>query len=152
MGLKDLFGNFIPSDDGYEDEEELYQEGEAVQEEETTSAPSRFFARRSAKADREDENSGARPQVQVVLVKPTSFDDATTIADHLNAHKTVVLNMESASADVKRRLLDFLSGSAYSNGAGIQQVAKSTYIITPAGVNVLGNLIANEFPAENFFG
>ena len=49
-----------------------------------------------------------------VLVKPERFDDASAIADHLNAKRTVVLNLESTSKEVSRRLVDFLSGVALS--------------------------------------
>ena len=39
-------------------------------------------------------NIHATTQLQVVLVKPERFDDASAIADHLNAKRTVVLNLE----------------------------------------------------------
>ena len=60
-------------------------------------------------------NINATTQLQVVLVKPERFDDASSIADQLNAKHTVVLNLESASKEVSRRLIDFLSGVAYAN-------------------------------------
>ena len=44
----------------------------------------------------------------VVLVKPERYEDAASIADHLNAKKTVVLNLEQTSKDVSRRLIDLL--------------------------------------------
>lgn len=37
------------------------------------------------------------------------------LPDQLNAKHTVVLNLESASKEVSRRLIDFLSGVAYAN-------------------------------------
>ena len=40
-------------------------------------------------------NINATTQLQVVLVKPERFDDASSIADHLNAKRTVVLNLEN---------------------------------------------------------
>lgn len=79
--------------------------------------------------------------VQVVLVKPERFDDARSIADHLNNKHTVVLNLESANKDVARRLVDFLSGVAYANGGQIKRVANSTFIITPYNVDITGDLI-----------
>lgn len=39
-------------------------------------------------------NINATTQLQVVLVKPERFEDASTIADQLNAKRTVVLNLE----------------------------------------------------------
>ncbi len=79
--------------------------------------------------------------VQVVLAKPERFDDASAIADHLNAKRTVVLNLESANRDVARRLIDFLSGGAYANAGQLKRVANSTFIITPYNVNVSGDLL-----------
>ena len=80
-------------------------------------------------------------QLQVVLVKPDRFEQASEIADHLREKRTVVLNLESTQKDVSRRLLDFLSGMAYAHEGKIKKVAISTYIITPYNVDILGDLI-----------
>ena len=42
-------------------------------------------------------NIHATTQLKVVLVKPEHFEDASTIADHLNNKRTVVLNLESTN-------------------------------------------------------
>ena len=76
-------------------------------------------------------NIHATAQLQVVLVKPERFDDASTVADHLNAKRTVVLNLESANKDVARRILDFLSGVAYANDGQIKKVANCTLSSPP---------------------
>ncbi len=86
-------------------------------------------------------NIHATAQLQVVLVKPERFDDASNIADHLNAKRTVVLNLESSNKDVARRILDFLSGVAYANDGQIKKVANCTYIITPYNVGFMGDLL-----------
>ena len=86
-------------------------------------------------------NIRAATQLQVVLVKPEKFEDASSIADHLREKRTVVLNLESTNKDIARRLLDFLSGVAYANEGKIKKVAISTYIITPYNVDILGDLI-----------
>ena len=86
-------------------------------------------------------NIRAATQLQVVLVKPDKFDDASAIADHLREKRTVVLNLESTNKEIARRLLDFLSGVAYANEGKIKKVAISTYIITPYTVDILGDLI-----------
>ena len=80
-------------------------------------------------------------QLQVVLVKPDRFEQASEIADHLREKRTVVLNLESTQKDISRRLLDFLSGVAYAHEGKIKKVAISTYIITPYNVDILGDLI-----------
>ncbi len=86
-------------------------------------------------------NIKAATQLQVVLVKPDKFEDASAIADHLRDKRTVVLNLESTNKEIARRLLDFLSGVAYANEGKIKKVAISTYIITPYNVDILGDLI-----------
>lgn len=49
-------------------------------------------------------------QLQVVLVKPERFENASEIADHLRDKRTVVLNLEQTDKNIARRLIDFLSG------------------------------------------
>ena len=83
-------------------------------------------------------------QYQVVVVKPERFEDASGIADHLIAKRAVLLNLEAVTPDLKRRLVDFLSGVAYTNGGQIKPVANSSYIITPCNVNVMGETMIDE--------
>ncbi|MBO5928802.1 MAG: cell division protein SepF [Clostridia bacterium] len=108
------------------------------------------FVTRAPEAEEETEaprknnkvvNIHATAQLQVVLVKPERFDDASAVADHLNAKRTVVLNLESSNKDVARRILDFLSGVAYANNGQIKKVANCTYIITPYNVGFMGDLL-----------
>ena len=86
-------------------------------------------------------NINATTQLQVVLVKPERFDDASAVADHLNARRTVVLNLESTNKEVSRRLVDFLSGVAYANNGQIKRVANNTFIITPYNVDIVGDIL-----------
>ncbi|MDR0839744.1 MAG: cell division protein SepF [Oscillospiraceae bacterium] len=86
-------------------------------------------------------NIHATAQLQVVLVQPESFENVTDIAEHLRERHTVVLNLENASKEATRRLLDFLSGFAYAQEGKVKKVAVSTYIITPYNVSLMGDLI-----------
>ena len=89
-------------------------------------------------------NINATTQIKVVLVKPETFEEASTIADHLNSKRTVVLNLESTSKEISRRLVDFLSGVAYANNGQIKRVANSTFIITPYNVDIMGDDLMDE--------
>ena len=106
-----------------------------------------MFASDSERSERSERRSNkvvnihTTTQLQVVLVKPERFENASEIADHLREKRTVVLNLESTNKDIARRLLDFLSGVAYANEGKIKKVAISTYIITPYNVDILGDLI-----------
>lgn len=131
---------FLPPDD-----EDYIQE----QQQETQS-----FAREHQSFDTSEErrnkvvNIQATTQLQVVLVKPEVFTDAKQIADHLIAKKTVVLNLETASADNKRRIIDFLVGVAYANGGSLKPVANLTYIITPYNVDFIGEDLVGELESN----
>lgn len=97
--------------------------------------------RRSERSNNKVVNIHTTTQLQVVLVKPERFENASEIADHLREKRTVVMNLESTNKDISRRLVDFLSGVAYANEGKIKKVAVSTYIITPYNVDILGDLI-----------
>ena len=82
-------------------------------------------------------NSGA---LEMKVVKPDKYDSATAqkIADHLLSKRTVVLNLEETNKESARRLIDFLSGVAYSISGYIQRVAANTFIIVPENVDISG--------------
>ena len=123
----------------YEDEDEELEDFE----EPVRSSRDVFEDRRVKVEDRRNKvvNIHATTQLKVVLVKPERFEDASTIADHLNNKRTVVLNLESTNKEVSRRLVDFLSGVAYANNGQIKRVANSTFIITPYNVDIMGDLL-----------
>lgn len=74
--------------------------------------------------------------IELKVVRPEKFESVSQIADHLLKNRTVVLNLEAASKDTARRLIDFLSGVAYSIDGQLKRVANNTYIITPNNVDV----------------
>ena len=90
-------------------------------------------------------------QLQVVLVQPEHFEAASDIADHLRDRRTVVLNLEKANRDAVRRLVDFLSGVVYAQGGKIKPVAKSTYIITPFNVDIMGGDLMDELESNGWY-
>ena len=134
--MKDFFG--VGADDDYEVGEEEYIPGRNEQDD-----TAEYRAEPEITASRKNKvvNINTTTQLRVVLVKPERFADASTIADHLNAKRTVVLNLESANKDVARRILDFLSGVAYANDGQIKKVANCTFIITPYNVGLMGDLL-----------
>ncbi len=74
--------------------------------------------------------------IELKVVRPEKYEDVVGIAEHLLNHCTVVLNLELANKDVSRRMLDFLSGVAFSIGGQVCRIANNTYIITPSNVDV----------------
>lgn len=128
----------------YEDEEEDGYEEDFAPVSTARETPRERDRDRDRDADRRSNkvvNIHTTTQLQVVLVSPTRFENASEIADHLRDKRTVVLNLEQTDKNIARRLIDFLSGVAYANEGTIKKVALSTYIITPYNVEILGDLI-----------
>ena len=154
MGVFDKIKNaFGVEDEDFEDEFEYEEEEEVV---ENTVKPD--FSQ--SKKDKNITFNATAPvsaslaaasQLQVVLVKPEKFDDASSIADSLNAKKTVVLNLEATSKEVSRRLVDFLSGVAYANNGQLKKIANSTFIITPYNVDVSGIGLLEEIDTTTIY-
>jgi len=88
-----------------------------------------------------DTNNGEFPRTkpEFVLVKPDKRDDLLMIADHLLNRKTVILNLELVTKEI-RRFVDFLSGVAYALNGQIKKVAVHTFLIIPGGVEITGDI------------
>ena len=136
-------------EDDYDEDEDVYEDEDEPEERNQTPPPREREEppRREYQEPPRRNNGGkvvnihATTQLQVVLVKPDRYENASEIADHLRDKRTVVLNLEKTQKDVSRRLLDFLSGVAYAQEGKIKKVALQTYIVTPYNVDIMGDLI-----------
>ena len=150
MGLIESIKNIltIPPEDEYEDD--------VTATEEVAEQPKRteisYTQKRSESAPRvvgggrsKTVSFNPQSQMQVVLVKPERYEDVTSIADHMNEKKTVVLNLEATDRDLSRRIVDFLSGATYANHGNIRKVSKGTFLIVPNGVDMMGDLMLEDF-------
>ena len=138
--LKGMMG--VPDDDDYEDEGvDMMQNVDDTDNYNDYNMQDNYGSSDGSPKRNKVVNINSTMQLQVVLVKPERFDDASAVADHLTAKRTVVLNLESTSKDIARRLVDFLSGVAYANNGQIKRVANSTFIITPYNVDIMGDLL-----------
>ena len=135
----------IPDEDEFEEE---YEEEEDFSKSAEEPAQKRETAPRLIKSK---TGTQGHTSMQVVLVKPERFDDVRPIADHLNEGKTVILNLEIANRDESRRIVDFLSGVAYANNGNMRKVAASTFIIVARNVDVMGELMLDEFDESKMY-
>ncbi len=133
-------GMFNPKDEEFTDDEFVDYGGDSFGEPEYDEAGYNQVAP-NAPAQKVSRgmglNSGA---LEMKVVKPEKYESQTAqkIADHLLSNRTVVLNLESTNKESARRLIDFLSGVAYSIGGYIQRVAANTFIIVPENVDISG--------------
>ena len=96
----------------------------------------------SSSASSSRPSFSASPTLQVILVKPTEYTDAKKIADHLMNGRTVVLVLEDATEQTRRRIIDFLIGVAYAMNGNLKPIANQTYIVTPHDVGLVDQLVS----------
>jgi cell division inhibitor SepF len=75
------------------------------------------------------------PTPAVRTVTPTEFADATQIGDRLKADQPVIVNLQDADRDLKRRMIDFCSGLTYALSGGMERVGDNVFLITPSGAD-----------------
>lgn len=127
-----LFDRFVPR----EEEEDLELEEEVVS---------------SEKRDTPASVVSGKAKKQFVLFRPNdpSNDQLLTIADHLLNHESVILNLELIAKDAKH-FIDFLSGVAYAMQGNTKKIATNTFLITPGGIEVTGDIAASLEPELKF--
>ncbi len=107
-----------------------------------------------ALSDKREAPASAVPgkaKKQFVLFRPNdpSNDQLLTIADHLLNHESVILNLELIAKDA-RHFIDFLSGVAYAMQGNTKKIASNTFLITPGGIEVTGDIAASLDPELKF--
>ena len=143
MGFLDKFKGMVnpPEDDDYYDDEEGYYDFEEEAPVQQPVQPQNNGYAQQVAPQRQSSGMGiGSGALEMKVVKPEKYDSATAqkIADHLLNNRTVVLNLEATNKESARRLIDFLSGVAYSIDGYIQRVANNTFVIVPKNVDVSG--------------
>ena len=92
-------------------------------------------------------NSGKQ---EVVLFRPSSFNDCTKAADDLRDKKAIIVNMENVDKALSRRVVDFLSGCAYALDGKVNKIAQSTYLFCPHSMDVVGDLENIQSEVESY--
>jgi len=151
--IKGIITNNDMEDDNYGDDGYLFDEerndGDYGYEEEAAQASQTGYAQsqHTTGSGGMSLNSSA---LELKVVRPEKYDSNTAqkIADHLLNRRTVVLNLELANKESCRRLIDFLSGVAYSIDGYIQRVANNTFVIVPNNVDVSGEQLVEQQPQQ----
>jgi len=89
-------------------------------------------------------NAPVPPAVRIVdsraasphTVKPATFNDAQLIGDRFKAGQAVIVNLQHADRDLRRRIVDFASGLCYALGGSMERVADQVYLLVPTDVEV----------------
>lgn len=138
MGFMDGFKNlFVGADEDDEEYSTIYENEEDVD------AATRERINREVKI-------AATTTLQIVLARPTDYSEVKSIGDDINDQKTVLLNLETVKPEDAKRILDFLSGVAYANGADIKMMAQKTFAIMPRNVGFSGVDLMSELESNGY--
>ena len=87
---------------------------------------------------------------QVVLFRPSSFNDTSKAADDLRNKKAVIVNMENVDKAMARRVVDFLSGCVYALDGDVKKIAQSAYLFCPHNMDIVGDLESLQAEVESY--
>lgn len=93
-------------------------------------------------------NRLASYEIEHVILAPEKFEDAKRIADEIKGKKIITLNMSGVTFEVARRILDFISGTAYAVDARITKVSDNVFTLIPEKVRQINELPSKENPNE----
>ncbi|HHW92428.1 MAG TPA: cell division protein SepF [Firmicutes bacterium] len=75
-------------------------------------------------------------RMRVVVVEPSTFEDAKRVVDYLKGRQPVVLNLEETEGELAQRIIDFVSGATFATDGGIQKVGQGIFLFTPNNVDI----------------
>ena len=87
---------------------------------------------------------------EVVLFRPSSFNDTSKAADDLRNRRAVIVNMENVDKAMARRVVDFLSGCVYALDGTVKKIAQSAYLFCPHNMDVVGDLESIQAEVESY--
>ena len=96
-----------------------------------------------------DAKKGTSSSNKMILVEPRAYSESQTIADHLKARNSVVVNFKRVTTDQAKRIIDFLSGTLYAIGGDLQKIGEGIYLCTPKNIDVQGTISEEEKTNDN---
>ncbi|MBR7020765.1 MAG: cell division protein SepF [Lachnospiraceae bacterium] len=90
------------------------------------------------------------PQKQFSVMKPTSFEDSSSIVDVLRNGKAIIVNFEGSNPGLSQRIMDFVCGCIYTIDGQILQISGYIFIVAPKDMDITGDYTA--FLQQDSFG
>ena len=129
--LNKMMDSIRLNDYGEEDDYEYDQEEEREEAREVKySMPALFFHAPAAKEE---------TPMEVMMLRPTSMEDAKEISDYLLEGRTVIISLEKLDSRNAPRVIDFTLGAVYCVNGTIERVSEHIFIAAPQAVDLAGN-------------
>jgi cell division inhibitor SepF len=123
----------------YDDAPKSSRKVETASESSDTEKKSRgFLPTMSGKNSYGSKKGSNMNNMEVCVIKPTTFEEALQIADALLEGRSVVLNLEGINSALAQRIIDFVTGVCYSLKAHFESISKFVFVITPEAVYISG--------------
>ncbi len=108
----------------YEEPEEVYEQPRRISRQERQPLPMR---------------SASQSGLELIIRKPSSFDDSQEICDLLKQDRAIIVNLENVDRELAQKMMDFISGAIYALDAKIHQISGCIFCISPAKVDISGD-------------
>lgn len=122
---------------GFADEE---PEEELLEEQEKEKNQVEEVVSRSNRKNAQVVSIHSQKQMRVVVMEPTSFEEAQNIADQLKSRRPVIVNLENAENMLAKRIVDFISGTTYALNGNMQKVGNGIFLFVPTNVDITGEM------------
>ena len=77
-----------------------------------------------------------RNPVSVVVIEPIDFNDSQKMADYLCKNQPVVINFEDTDPDVRKRIVDFVSGTIYALDGTVKKIGRNILVCAPPNIDI----------------
>lgn len=91
----------------------------------------------------------ANRNLEVCIMKPSTFADSQDICDMLLAGHAVVVNLEGFDPIEAQRIMDFISGCVYSINGRLHQISRYIFIFSPDSIDISGDYL-DAVPDDGF--
>ena len=93
-------------------------------------------SRQAAEEAVDDYNDTRSGGMRIVLLQPTSFEEAQTIAEYLLDNKVVVFDLQESDVDTAINIVNFVSGAIFALGGSIQKINDrgAIFVAVPSSV------------------
>ncbi|MBP5493432.1 MAG: cell division protein SepF [Clostridiales bacterium] len=91
-------------------------------------------------------------ETQVVILQPDSIRSSQAVCDHIRAGHTVICNIENVDRSVAQRVIDYISGAAYSIDGNVKPIDQNrkTFVVAPRSVSLMDReSLAKQEEAQN---
>jgi len=82
------------------------------------------------------KNTESNTEMNMIIFRPTEYDQAQTIIDYLKLRKPIIVNLDEIEVSVAQRILDFITGAVYALSGDIKKAARNIFVVVPSNVEI----------------